>query len=91
MTARPSYDLWFDPNGVDADLMVECWISHGPRADDRTFDPQPGDVVTVGDDEEDPSRAIVTRRDGDRVWVQIDTQAEAVGPVARQQASSASG
>ena len=24
-------DLWFDPNSVGADMVVECWISHGPR------------------------------------------------------------
>lgn len=72
MTAGPARDLWFDPNGVDADLMVECWLSHGPRADDESFDPQPGDVVIVGDDEEDPSRARVTSRDTDRVWLQIE-------------------
>ena len=26
------YDLWFDLNEVGGDLVVECWISHGPRA-----------------------------------------------------------
>jgi hypothetical protein len=67
---RP-YDLWYDPNSVGGDLVVICWISHGPRADDPTFDPQPGDQVLVGDDEEPPLRARVIRRDGERVTVQV--------------------
>ena len=65
------YDLWYDANTVGGDLVVECWISHGPRADDDQFDPQPGDWVRVGDDEELPLRARVIRRDGNRVWTQI--------------------
>jgi hypothetical protein len=66
------YDLSFDPNDVGGDLVVECWISHGPRADDADFDPQPGDWLLVGDDEGDPLKARVTRREGNRVWVQIE-------------------
>lgn len=66
------YDLWFDPNEVGADLVVECWVSHGPRAADRSFDPAVGDRVRVGDDDEIPLRARVTRRDGDRVWVRVE-------------------
>lgn len=66
------YDLWYDATTVGADLVVECWISHGPRADDPTFDPRPGDGVSVGDDEEAPFRARVVRRDGDRVAVQVE-------------------
>ena len=66
------YDLWYDATSVGADLVVETWISHGPRADDDGFEPQPGDWVTVGDDEEPPLRARVIRRDGDRVSVQVD-------------------
>lgn len=66
------YDLGFDPNEVGADLVTECWISQGPRANDPTFDPQPSDWLTVSDDEGEPLRARVTRRSGDRVWVQID-------------------
>ena len=57
----PAYDLWYDATSVGADLVVETWISHGPRADDATFDPQPGDWVTVGDDEEPDLRARVIR------------------------------
>lgn len=68
--SRP-YDLWFDPNEVGSDLVVECWISHGPRADDPAFDPQPGDAVSVSDDEDAPLRARVVRREGNRVWVQL--------------------
>ena len=65
-------DLRYDANGVGADLVVETWISHGPRASDATFDPQPGDWLVVGDDEEPPVRSRVVRRDGNRVWVQLD-------------------
>jgi hypothetical protein len=66
-----AYDLWYDATCVGADLIVECWISHGPRADDPTFDPQPGDQVSVGDDEEAPLRSRVVRRQGDRVAVLV--------------------
>lgn len=66
-----TYDLWYDATRVGADLVVECWISHGPRADDSSFDPQPGDQVAVGDDEEAPIRARVVRRQGDRVAVLV--------------------
>ena len=66
------YDLWYDATSVGADLVVETWISHGPRASDPTFDPQPGDWVLVGDDEEPPYRARVTRRDGNHVWTQVE-------------------
>jgi hypothetical protein len=66
------YDLWYDATSVGADLVVETWISHGPRAGDTTFDPRPGDWLLVGDDEEPPCRARVIRRDGNRVWTQLD-------------------
>jgi hypothetical protein len=66
-----TYDLWYDATSVGSDLVVECWISHGPRATDETFDPQPGDQVQVGDDEEPPLLARVVRRKGDRVAVQV--------------------
>jgi hypothetical protein len=65
------YDLSFDPNDVGPDLVVECWISHGRRSGDPLFDPQPGDTVSVGDDEGPPLLGRVTRRDGNRVGVQI--------------------
>ena len=74
--ANESYDLWFDPNSVGGDMVVECWISHGPRADDSTFDPSPGDRLTVGDGDEAPLRARVVKRDGDRVSVQIELSAD---------------
>lgn len=67
-----AFDLRYDPNEVGGDLVVECWISHGPRADDPGFHPQPADSVTLGDEEEPPIRARVVRRDGNRVWVQIE-------------------
>jgi hypothetical protein len=65
------YDLWYDATTVDRDLVVDCWISHGPRAGDATFDPQPGDAVSVGDDEEPSLPAQVVRRLGDRVTVRL--------------------
>jgi hypothetical protein len=71
IVAIDRYDLRYDPNGVGPDLVVECWISHGPRAQDETFDPEPGDMLMVGDDEEAPLPARVVRRDGNRVWVQL--------------------
>ncbi len=67
-----TFDLEYDPNEVGGDMVVECWISHGPRADDASFDPQPGDWVTVGDHEEPVRQARVVRRDGNRVWVQMN-------------------
>jgi hypothetical protein len=66
-----TYDMWYDATTVGPDLVVLCWISHGPRADDAGFDPQPGDFVVIGDDEEPPLRARVIRRDGDRVAMQV--------------------
>lgn len=67
-----TYDLWYDATSVGTDLVVECWRSHGPRAVDPTFDPQPGDRVFVGDDEEYPVAARVIRRDGDQLLVQVE-------------------
>lgn len=72
---QEGYDLRYDPNEVGGDLVVECWISHSPRAHDVSFDPQAADLVTVGDDEEPPLRGRVVRRDGNRVWVQLDLAA----------------
>lgn len=74
---HPAYDLWYDPNTVGGDLVVEAWISHGPHEGDAAFDPQPGDRVLVGDDEDSPLPARVIRREGDRVWVQIHLPATA--------------
>jgi hypothetical protein len=75
------YDFWYDATAVGGDLVVETWISHGPRADDACFDPQPGDWVLVGDDEEPSCRARVVRRDGNRAWTQLELGllAEAAG------------
>ena len=66
------YDLWYDATSVGADLVVETWISHGPRADDASFNPQPGDWLLVGDDDEPPYRSRVIRRDANRVWAQLE-------------------
>ena len=65
-------DLWFDANSVAGDMVAECWISHGPRADDADFDPAPGDRLTMGDGDEAPLRARVIKRQGDRVSVQVE-------------------
>ena len=70
--ATALYDLWFDANSVAGDMVAECWISHGPHADDVDFDPAPGDWLTVGDGDEAPLRARVIKRQGDRVSVQIE-------------------
>ena len=69
---QPQYDLWYDATTVNADLVVDTCTSQGPRSTDATFDPQPGDWVTVGDDEEPSLRARATRGDGNKVWVQVD-------------------
>lgn len=66
-----AYDLRYDPTEVGADMVVECWITQGPRATDATFDPAVGDVVLVGDDELPSRQARVVRRAGNRVWVQV--------------------
>jgi hypothetical protein len=67
-------DLTFDPNEVGPDRVVEAWINQGPRATDASFDPQPGDHVTLVDVDVDgeTQRGRVTRRDGNRVWVEVD-------------------
>ncbi len=70
------YDLWFDPNSVGGDMVVECWISHGPHAIDPDFDPVPGDWLVLGDGDEAPLRARVIKRHGDRVTVQIQPGAD---------------
>lgn len=56
--------------------MVECWISHGPRANDPDFVPVPGDWLVLGDGDGRPIRARVIKRQGDRVSVQIQLGAE---------------
>lgn len=76
VVATELYDLWFDPNSVGGDMAVECWISHGPRADDPDFAPAPGDWLMLGDNDEAPLRARVIKRQGDRVSVQIQLGAE---------------
>lgn len=88
MSSGPcKYDLWVDPHIVDGDLVGECEISRGPRADDPSFDPQVGDDVLIGDDDEegvDVLHATVLRREGISVWVKIklpsaaDADADAV-------------
>ena len=65
-------DLVFDPNDVGPDCVVECWISQGPRAADPTFDPQPGDRLTVIDEDAETLSGRVVSRAGDRVWVQVE-------------------
>ena len=67
-----SIDLRYDARAVDADLVVETCISHGPRRSDASFDPQPGDWVLGGDDKEPPVRAWVLHREENGVRVQLD-------------------
>jgi len=70
--ATAFYDLWFDPNSVGGDMVAERRISHGPRANDATFDAAPGDGLTVGDGDEAPLRARMINRLGDRVSVHVE-------------------
>jgi hypothetical protein len=72
MGDAPTVDLTYDPNEVGGDMVVECWISQGPRSTDPGFDPQPGDWVRASDDEFPPRPARVLRRDGNRIWIQFD-------------------
>jgi len=74
------YDLWYDATAVGRGLVVETWISHGPKSNDAAFDPQPGQWVLVGDDDEPACRARVIRRESDRVWVQLDLGLVAQAP-----------
>jgi len=62
-----AFDLRYDPNEVGPDLVVECRLSRGRPG----LDLQPGDLVTVGDDEEPPVQGRVLKRDGDWVTVQL--------------------
>lgn len=57
-------------------MVVERWISHGPRAYDPDFAPVPGDWLMVGDGDEVPLRARVIKHSGDRVSVRIQLGAE---------------
>lgn len=65
------YDLRYEPTDVGADMVVECWISHGPRRDDQSFAPVVGEFLMIGDDELAARPARVIGRDGNRVWVQL--------------------
>lgn len=77
------YDLWYDATSVGADLVAETWISHSPRASDTAFDPLPGDWVTAGDDEEPSIRGRITRRDANKVWVQLQLGLDATDVASR--------
>ena len=80
-TDKTEHDLSYDPNEVGRDLVVDCWISQGPRAIDVMFDPQPSDWVIAGDGEVAPRRVRVTRREGNRVWVQMQLHQRSDGLV----------
>jgi hypothetical protein len=71
ITVDIAYDLRYDPTEVGADMVVECWITQGPRSSDTSFDPVVGDVILAGDNELSPRQARVVKRKGDRVWVQL--------------------
>jgi len=64
--------VWSDATSVNAELVVETWVSHGPLASDPAFDPRAGEWVVVGDDDEPPIGGRILRRDGNKVWVQLD-------------------
>ena len=81
------YDLWYDATAVGADMVVETWISHGPRHGDASFNPQVGDWVFLGDDDEPPLKARVIRREGVRVWAQIALPALATAAAASSDAT----
>jgi hypothetical protein len=83
---------WADQFGND-----RCWAVEDCRhlsrrlerdmlAAGEPFDPQPGDWFLVGDDEEPPCRARVTRRHSSHVWVQLE-----LGLVASSGTSAAPG
>ena len=74
-----TFDLEYDPNEVGGDVVVECWISHGPRADDVAFDPLPGDWLVVGDHDAAPRRARVVRWEANRVSVRLNLPGAAHG------------
>lgn len=71
-TMSAQADLVFDPNDIGPDCVVECWISQGPRATEADFDPQPGDRVTVIDEDGETLRGRVVSREDNRVWVQVE-------------------
>ena len=65
-------------SGVDPNVGIcqqhepsDAWISHGPRANDASFDLRPDDWLLVEINDEPPYRARVTHRDGNRVWTQL--------------------
>ena len=64
------HDLWYDATTVGADLVVETWISHGPRRDDPTFNPQPGtscsSATTKNPRSKDASSAATTIASGSK-------------------------
>lgn len=64
-------DFFFDESVVTPDLLIECRISDGPRRDDASFDPTPGDLVLLDDGQDLPIEGVVLRRIGDEVLVQI--------------------
>ena len=72
MKSVKTVDLLYDPNEVGADLVVACLISQGPRVDDPTFDPQPGDVLLATDDDGEDLQGQVVRRAGNLVWLRLN-------------------
>ncbi len=73
--ADAGYDLTYDPNEVGGDSLSSAGFPTVLAQMTADFDPQPADIVTVGDDEERPLRGRVVRRDGNRVWVQLELAA----------------
>lgn len=64
-------DLLFDADQVDADLIVTCRLSEGPRRDDPTFQPRPGDALCVDDGAGSPLPAVVLRCSADDVVIRL--------------------
>ena len=61
----------FDPDQLDDHLVTRCSLTTGPRAADRSFDPQPGDRVRVDDGAGMPLPAVVIARGAETVTVRI--------------------
>jgi len=77
-------DLIYDPNDVGPDLVVACLVSQSPRAEDPSFDPRPGDILTATDVDGEDLRARLVRRDGNLIWVQLDISGMMSGPASIQ-------
>ncbi|HWG75148.1 MAG TPA: hypothetical protein VG184_13945 [Acidimicrobiales bacterium] len=62
------YDLRYDPNDITTDGRDTVRVSRALCS----VDPEPGDEVWAGDEEEPRLHAVVVGRRGDRVELQLD-------------------